>query len=44
MKLNERDDVTVKHAHEFDCLAQGLDNMPPCIALQEVSRIFFKFY
>ena len=44
MKLNARDDVTVKHAHEFDCLAQVLDNMPPCIVLQEVSRIFFNFY
>ena len=44
MNLNERDDFTVKHAHEFDCLAQALDNMPPCIAPQEVSRIFFNFY
>ena len=44
MELNERDDVTAKHAHEFDCLAQALDNMPPCIALQEELRIFFNFY
>ena len=44
MELNERDDVTVKHAYEFDCLVQALDNMPPFIALQEVSRIFFNFY
>ena len=44
MKLNERDDVTVKHAYEFDCLVQALDNMPPFIALQKVSRIFFNFY
>ena len=44
IKLNEGDEVTVKHAHEFDRLAQALENIPPYIALQEVSRIFFNFY